>query len=135
LKTEKKHHKLFNRIIVSISILFTLWGAFFIYRSSFISFDGQRYFSLFDDAMVSMRYGWNLSHGLGLVWNPGENIEGYTNLLMTWFMALATIGKTVVSSYDTVEGCLASFPPDLCLLDKHFIRFDAQPSFFFQSDV
>ena len=37
----------------------------------------------FDDAMISMRYAWNLSHGLGLIWNVGERVAGYSNLLMT----------------------------------------------------
>ncbi len=69
---------------------FLFWCGFYIYRSSFIALDGQRYFSLFDDAMISMRYAWNLSHGHGLVWNVGEYVEGYTNLLMTLIMALAT---------------------------------------------
>jgi arabinofuranosyltransferase len=41
--------------------------------------------------MISMRYAWNLSHGSGLVWNPGEYVEGYTNLLMTLLMSLATL--------------------------------------------
>jgi hypothetical protein len=26
--------------------------------------------------MISMRYAWNVSHGSGLVWNPGERVEG-----------------------------------------------------------
>lgn len=38
-----------------------------------------------------MRYAWNFSHGLGLVWNPGEYIQGYTNLLMTLVMSFATM--------------------------------------------
>ena len=78
-------------IITVISIGFVLWSAAFIYRSSFIAVDGKRYFCLFDDAMISMRYAWNFSHGLGLVWNPGEYIQGYTNLLMTLLMSLATL--------------------------------------------
>lgn len=40
--------------------------------------------------MISMRYAWNLSHGDGLVWNPGERVEGYTNLLMVLWMAIWT---------------------------------------------
>lgn len=71
-------------------LLFLLWCGFYIYRTSFIAIDGQRYFSLADDAMISMRYAWNLSHGNGLVWNAGEYVEGYTNLLMTLVMSLAT---------------------------------------------
>lgn len=70
--------------------LFLLWAAVFIWQTSFIAMDGQRYFSLADDAMISMRYAWNFSHGLGLVWNAGERVEGYTNLLMTLIMSVAT---------------------------------------------
>ncbi|MDT8367254.1 MAG: hypothetical protein RRA15_12335 [bacterium] len=36
---------------------------------------------------ISMRYAQNLSEGNGLVWNPGDKVEGITNLLMTFFMA------------------------------------------------
>jgi arabinofuranosyltransferase len=86
-----REQKLEKTIIAIIAVGFIVWGAGFIYRSSFIAIDGNRYFSLFDDDMVSMRYAWNFSHGLGLVWNPGERVEGYTNLLMTLFMALATL--------------------------------------------
>jgi hypothetical protein len=68
----------------------TLWAIGFIYRTSFVTESGVRFFCLFDDAMVSMRYAWNLSHGQGLVWNPGERVEGYTNPLMTLIMTAAT---------------------------------------------
>jgi len=85
------NQKLEKAIITVISIGFVIWSAAFIYRSSFIAVDGKRYFCLFDDAMISMRYAWNFSHGLGLIWNPGEYIEGYTNLLMTLLMSLATL--------------------------------------------
>jgi hypothetical protein len=36
-----------------------------------------------DDAYISYRYAWNLIHGQGLVYNPGEVVEGYTNFLWT----------------------------------------------------
>jgi hypothetical protein len=49
---------------------------------------GQRCFWLDDDAMISMRYARNLANGSGLVWNPGERVEGYTNFLWALFMAL-----------------------------------------------
>ena len=77
--------------VLGIGACFVLWASFFVYRSSVLAFDGNRYFALFDDAMISMRYGWNLAHGLGLVWNAGEYVEGYTNPLMTLFMALASV--------------------------------------------
>jgi len=37
----------------------------------------------FDDAYISYRYALNLAHGEGLVFNPGERVEGYSNLLWT----------------------------------------------------
>lgn len=77
-------------IIYVTTALFVMWSVSYIYRSSFTAIDGNRYFSLLDDSMISMRYAWNLSHGYGLVWNPGERVEGYTNLLMTLIMSLAT---------------------------------------------
>jgi len=50
--------------------------------------EGKTYYVLFDDAMISMRYAYNLAHGNGLVWNPGERVEGITNPLWTVVMAL-----------------------------------------------
>jgi len=74
--------------IYLITICYVIWSAVFIYLTSYVAIDGNRYFSLFDDAMISMRYAWNFAHGNGLVWNAGEYIEGYTNLLQTLHMAL-----------------------------------------------
>jgi len=42
---------------------------------------------LSDDAFISFRYARNLHDGLGLVYNAGEYVEGYTNLLWTLAMA------------------------------------------------
>ncbi len=80
----------FDLLCALAAFLFIIWGAIFIWQSSFIALDGQRYFSLADDGMISMRYAWNFSHGLGLVWNAGEHVEGYSNLLMTLIMSVAT---------------------------------------------
>ena len=41
-----------------------------------------------DDAYISLRYARNLAHGLGLVYNPGEWVEGYTNFLWTVLLAI-----------------------------------------------
>jgi hypothetical protein len=43
-----------------------------IYRTSFVV-EGERYFSLFDDAMISRRYASHLAGGHGLVWNPSDD--------------------------------------------------------------
>ena len=44
---------------------------------------------LTDDAFISFRYTRNLLDGHGLVFNPGEYVEGYTNFL--WILELAAI--------------------------------------------
>jgi hypothetical protein len=41
-----------------------------------------------DDAFISFRYAENLVNGLGLVFNAGERVEGYTNFLWTLWTAL-----------------------------------------------
>ncbi|MCX4247310.1 glycosyltransferase family protein [Paraliomyxa miuraensis] len=40
-----------------------------------------------DDSYISFRYARNLARGMGLVYNPGEAIEGYTNFLWTVVLA------------------------------------------------
>jgi len=40
-----------------------------------------------DDAFISFRYARNLVEGHGLVFNPGERVEGYTNFLWTLLLA------------------------------------------------
>lgn len=42
---------------------------------------------LVDDAYISLRYAQNLALGNGLTYNPGEQVEGYTNFL--WVLLLA----------------------------------------------
>lgn len=39
-----------------------------------------------DDALITLRYVQNTLHGLGLVFNPGERVQGYTHPL--WFLLL-----------------------------------------------
>lgn len=45
-----------------------------------------------DDAFISLRYAKNLVDGYGLVFNPGERVEGYSNF--SWTLLLALILKT-----------------------------------------
>jgi arabinofuranosyltransferase len=66
---------------------FTLWCAWFVYRSSFL-IGGQRFFCLFDDAMISMVYARNWVEGYGLNWaRYGAPVEGYTHPLWMFWMA------------------------------------------------
>ena len=46
-----------------------------------------------DDAFISFRYVRNLLDGHGLVFNPGEYVEGYTNFL--WVLELAAIWRVL----------------------------------------
>ncbi len=45
--------------------------------------DGKLYPLVDDDVMISMRFGRQLARGEGLVYNPGERVEGFTNPLLT----------------------------------------------------
>ncbi|MEK9148506.1 MAG: hypothetical protein AAB267_00510, partial [Candidatus Desantisbacteria bacterium] len=49
-------------------------------------------FFIMDDAFTSFRYAQNLVDGHGLVYNPGERVEGYTNFL--WTLIIACFMKT-----------------------------------------
>jgi arabinofuranosyltransferase len=52
-----------------------------------------------DDAYISYRYARNLSDGLGLVWNPGQHVEGYSNFLWVEIIAgLHYLGADIVLS-------------------------------------
>jgi hypothetical protein len=64
------------KLIICISAIFYL---IFIAGTSFL-IDQERYFTLVDDAMISMRYAQHLAQGHGLVWNIGEApVQGFTN--------------------------------------------------------
>ena len=43
-----------------------------------------------DDAFISLRYADRFIHGLGLTWNDGEHVEGYSNLL--WVLLTSGLG-------------------------------------------
>lgn len=45
-----------------------------------------------DDALISLRYSQRLLAGQGLTWNPGERVEGYSNLL--WVLCCAALSLT-----------------------------------------
>jgi hypothetical protein len=86
---------------------------YYVYRyivaTSFV-IGGTTYYVLFDDAMISMRYAYNLAHGLGPVWNAGEHVEGFTNPLWVGIMALVhllPVGLNQTSLYIQILG--ASF--------------------------
>jgi arabinofuranosyltransferase len=66
-----------------------------------------------DDAYISYRYVRNFLSGHGLVFNPGERVEGYTNFLWIILLSvLANFGLDVIIASKVLgiaSGCLALF--------------------------
>ena len=80
MKTERTPH---NLILAAAAIFYLA----FIIGTSFVT-NGERYFTLVDDAMISMRYAQHLAQGHGLVWNIGQApVEGFTNLGWTLYLS------------------------------------------------
>ena len=73
---------LLSRRSILYALLFLPWLALLGWLVSLSWF-------LTDDAFISFRYARNLLDGYGLVFNPGERVEGYTNFL--WVLELATL--------------------------------------------
>lgn len=69
-----------KRILAAVSLLLSA-TLFFVFV--------RHFFFLCDDAFISFRYAEHLADGLGLVWNPGERVEGYTNFLWVVLMSFA----------------------------------------------
>lgn len=92
-----------------IFVLYALYGLIEIFRSSFVM-DNLRYFVLFDDMMVSMRYAKHLAQGHGLIWNiTGERVEGFSNLLWTLYMSFLHLlphTPQTISLYVQITGLL-----------------------------
>lgn len=63
-------------------LLSNLWVALAAF-----SFANLYHFNVIDDAYISFQYTRNLVSGNGVVFNPGEYVEGYTNFL--WIVVLA----------------------------------------------
>jgi arabinofuranosyltransferase len=60
--------------------------------------------SLIDDTYISVRYAYNLNAGLGLVYNPGEHVEGYSNLLWTLLLTVPLRLGLAVDTFAIVAG-------------------------------
>lgn len=78
----------FDKAIKWLVVGYLFYAVIYIFRTSFV-IEGERFFCLFDDGMISMRYAKNFANGYGLVWNPYEApVEGFTNLLWVLYMSL-----------------------------------------------
>ena len=68
-----------------------------------------------DDAFITFRYADNLVGGHGLVFNAGERVEGFTNLLWTLWIALGLRVGVSAETWAAVWG-IACFAATLALL-------------------
>jgi hypothetical protein len=59
-----------------------------------------------DDAFISFRYAKNFAEGHGLVYNPGEKVEGYTNFLWTLFLTTPHLLHMDIISFSQTAGVL-----------------------------
>jgi arabinofuranosyltransferase len=92
-----------------------------------VQLDGP--YVLLDDAFISFRYARNLANGLGLVFNAGERVEGYTNFLWTLLLAASyKLGTDIVLASQALA-LLAAVGTLflLALLGKHVFADRDQP--------
>ncbi|NCQ34688.1 hypothetical protein GW813_06350, partial [bacterium] len=88
--------------------------------------DAARRAWLCDDAFISFRYAEHLAAGRGLVFNPGEYVQGFTNPLLTLMLAaLVKLGLPMEGSAIGVG--LAAFAGTLALLVRHAKRASSLP--------
>jgi len=74
-----------------------------------------------DDAYISFRYAWNLAQGNGLVFNPGERVEGFSNPL--WTLLLAGLhAATAIEIPDLARACGILSSVALLFLAFRFVR-------------
>jgi hypothetical protein len=78
----------FRRVAFAVGLsVYGLMAVRYIFAASIVE-RGQRWFLLWDDAMISMQYARNLADGAGFAWNVGaEPVQGFTNLGVTLVMA------------------------------------------------
>jgi len=82
-----------------------------------------------DDAYISFQYARSLAEGDGLVFNPGERVEGFSNLLWTLLLALAArlgVNIEIIARAASLIAAVLSVWLGLILIDRVTGR--AQPA-------
>jgi arabinofuranosyltransferase len=83
--------------LIAACLLCALTIGFFVWNVHHYSFLG-------DDAFISFRYAQNLYEGRGLVWNPGERVEGYTNFLWVLLMSVGMLLRLSPEAFSNIIG-------------------------------
>lgn len=68
---------------IKINKYYVLFSVLFVAASFYINFH-----YIHDDAYITLRYVNNYINGNGIVWNPGEYVQGYTNFLYLQLIAI-----------------------------------------------
>jgi hypothetical protein len=102
--------------LISFCFILCLWGGLSALSHTDL-INGVRFWWLADDQMISMRYARSLVEGQGLVWNPGERVEGFSNPLWVMVMVLVhllPLGTPVISTamlaLSVLLGALSALP-------------------------
>lgn len=100
-----EHREIFGTklIIPTFAGLLVIVALVWIGGLSWLIIHQSEEFVLADDAYISLRYAQNWVNGVGVVWWPGDRVEGYTNFLQVVLFALGlrlgysgeTVGYTV----------------------------------------
>ncbi len=110
-----------RRIFVTAIILFAaVLFALYCIKVNFIQ----------DDAFISFRYVENLINGNGLVFNPGEYVEGYTSFLWVLFLSLLAwlnVDYVILSQYLSVLFGMLVLPVTYLLAKQ--ITIDKSPKY------
>ena len=70
-----------SKSLLLLAVVLLILGTLLHYKFGYFLYDQSGHAWGADDAYISYRYAQNLSLGYGLVFNPGERVEGYSNLL------------------------------------------------------
>ncbi len=76
-----------TRVLVATALLLAVAGCLVHTAFGYSAYDLSGHALGSDDAWISYRYAWNLANGQGLVFNPGELVEGFSNLLYVLVLA------------------------------------------------
>jgi arabinofuranosyltransferase len=61
---------------------------------------------IFDDAFIFFRYAENLNDGIGLVFNAGEKVEGYSSFLWVILMAIGDLAGIALVVFSRIMGLI-----------------------------